>query len=324
MFGIQLVSSRIDWSIQKSPMLPVRNHGEWNFPGLAVCWVHLMWRKLLVQMVLALIFWSIVLMNCVIQSVYYFIKRARLECFHCLERFLVLLLFINAALTHNFIAQLLSFLHYPWYLKGLFIHYCINIFTLIFRLLNLGLSEASGHRTVELPWHSLLYKLWNVTRNVALCPWTFVEHFIVFSGVDYYNISGVWGWVFNVFISLWQKFISCCTWRVRNHLQLESLRVEYGLLYCLIYIFITFQLRLCNVLCCSTLMIQLSLRWYLQRSIGLLQLKRWMLIWLGSVHRVSCGILILSLWSITRFVCPLREILLYTHPYLWPLQEVDV
>ena len=28
---------------------------------------------------------------------------------------------------------------------------------------------------------------------VELCPWTFVEHLIVFGGVDYYDISGVWG-----------------------------------------------------------------------------------------------------------------------------------
>ena len=73
-------------------------------------------------------------------------------------------------------------------------------------------------------------------------------------------------------------------------------------------------------------MIQLSLRWCLQKRTGLLQLKRWMLIWPGCICGVSCGILILSLQRIIHCVSLKRDITLHLPLSMAtsPIEEVDV
>jgi len=82
--------------------------GEWSSLWFAVCCVLLMWIRLLTLMILAHIYWSIVVKNSVTQCAYCFIKYVDLGSFHFRGRCLVSLLFLDVKvllLTPSFIVQ---------------------------------------------------------------------------------------------------------------------------------------------------------------------------------------------------------------------------
>ena len=131
-------------------------------------------------------------------------------------------------------------------------------------------------------------------------------------------------------MSLWQKPVCCCTWRHLMPVAIYSRSssgwnlVSYNN-YCLICIFVIFQLRF--VLCFASIC-----WWFSSHKVGASKDDHRVITadeidecWFGQDLCMGLDVeyYFLTLQSVTRFVCHLREILIHIHSYLWPLYPLN-